>query len=578
MNNNTTSPDEQQPPEVPEYKILTKKPLEMSRPMFLINGRGYIATKVAVEKRVTNDAVSKTGSADTKSSFKIVIQDSSLVIREDGKIFGTKIPLSELDFKLSVKEYPNKKWSGEGVNKYVNGERPDAVDIFTKLQAIIGHFINFRNSLADQHTMEEFIACWILSTWFLDAFNVIGYLWINGERGSGKSNLLLLVADLSYLGQYISHSGSFASLRDMADLGATLAFDDAENITYQEKIDPDKKALLLAGNRRGVTVPLKEPGPNKSWTIRYVNAFCPRAFSAIRIPDSTLLSRSIIVPLVRTASDDMRAKIDPLGYAEWPVDHDRLHDDLWAIAISNLSKIKNWDTWIGKPGNAWLTGRDLQPWRSVLVTAKLLETSGVQGLYQRMDDLSVAYQKERSDLEGFDFTRLVLATLIECAIRAIKAISAVLNQRQFNTTVSDLTGIAKEVCQVQEMDIDPNYINNRTIGRILGRLRFKHTPRPGGKGSRQWLINLKELAYLATSYNVSVPEQLLKFMQPDTPENNGTDGTNGSDGPEALLSNSSMPKLNLSTKPEKPCYSCGSMDYWQRSDGGWVCNTCHPNQ
>lgn len=30
-------------------------------------------------------------------------------------------------------------------------------------------------------------------------------------------------------------------------------------------------------------------------------------------------------------------------------------------------------------------------------------------------------------------------------------------------------------------------------------------------------------------------------------------------------------------RPTKPCYVCGSNDWWQRPDGGWNCNRCHPN-
>jgi len=31
------------------------------------------------------------------------------------------------------------------------------------------------------------------------------------------------------------------------------------------------------------------------------------------------------------------------------------------------------------------------------------------------------------------------------------------------------------------------------------------------------------------------------------------------------------------SKPTKPCCICGSNDWWQRPDGGWLCNKCHPN-
>lgn len=30
-------------------------------------------------------------------------------------------------------------------------------------------------------------------------------------------------------------------------------------------------------------------------------------------------------------------------------------------------------------------------------------------------------------------------------------------------------------------------------------------------------------------------------------------------------------------KPTKPCYVCGTNDWWQRPDGGWLCGRCHPN-
>jgi len=29
-------------------------------------------------------------------------------------------------------------------------------------------------------------------------------------------------------------------------------------------------------------------------------------------------------------------------------------------------------------------------------------------------------------------------------------------------------------------------------------------------------------------------------------------------------------------RPTQPCYACGSNDWWQRPDGGWVCAWCHP--
>ena len=129
------------------------------------------------------------------------------------------------------------------------------VTLFRQLALVVDTFLDFGRSLATQETMCELITCYILATWFLDAFTVVGYLWPNGEKGSGKTHLLTVVAELAYLGHVILAGGSYASLRDLADYGATLCFDDAENVMDLKRGDPDKRALLLAGNRRGNNIP-----------------------------------------------------------------------------------------------------------------------------------------------------------------------------------------------------------------------------------------------------------------------------------------------------------------------------------
>lgn len=34
--------------------------------------------------------------------------------------------------------------------------------------------------------------------------------------------------------------------------------------------------------------------------------------------------------------------------------------------------------------------------------------------------------------------------------------------------------------------------------------------------------------------------------------------------------------LRRTHHPAEPCFACGGVRFWQRSDGGWVCATCHP--
>ncbi len=39
---------------------------------------------------------------------------------------------------------------------------------------------------------------------------------------------------------------------------------------------------------------------------------------------------------------------------------------------------------------------------------------------------------------------------------------------------------------------------------------------------------------------------------------------------------SAIPPGPPTPHPTRPCYTCRSSRWWQRSDGGWVCGVCHP--
>jgi hypothetical protein len=190
------------------------------------------------------------------------------VLRDDGQVFG-ELPdpktkaLHELglDVRLQAGVIPDSRlWSTMGVVAYRAGRRPEPKELFGKLTDAIDRFIDFDQSLAEQAEMCEFMACVILSTWMLEAFTVIGYVWPTGEPGSGKTQLLNICTELSYLGQTILAGSTYATLRDLADYGATLGFDDAERVFNPRTKDPDKRNLLLSGNRRGNTIALKEAG------------------------------------------------------------------------------------------------------------------------------------------------------------------------------------------------------------------------------------------------------------------------------------------------------------------------------
>lgn len=506
-------------PPRPGLKVLEEAPRLINRPLSLFDGKAYVVTWLHVEVSIS-EVNDESGDKSTLDQAKKINRESPHVITEDGKLYGEAgLSLKKLGFEVKLREKPtpNKLWSKVGFDSYQSGHRADATDVFNRIADVVDHFIDFEHSLADQRTMAELVACWILSTWFLEAFNVVGYFWPNGERGSGKTQLLNVLAELGYLGQMITAGGTFATQRDMADLGATTCFDDAESLCDPRKPKNDKLDLLLAGNRRGVTIPHKESTGNYQWRTRYVNAFCPRAFSAINLPDATLASRTIMIPLVRSGNQK-KANADVADYFKWPHSKGKLVDDLWSLALANLAKLPAFDDMVNK--KAQLTGRNLEPWKGILSIALWLEDQGRTGIGERMEKLALDYQKERHEIEKPDLTLLVIRALCQCADSAIYANNPNIAPKYVVSTAE----ILKMVLQISdELEADINYgeLSDRKIGHVLGKLRLQKESRSGGQGSRRWSFTANDSERWKNTYFISDVDGHLR---------DGTNGTNGTNG------------------------------------------------
>ncbi len=493
------------------YTILDEMPPALRRPLQIIDGQAYAATWLVVRKSETEDK-DRNGNIVKLDPPRLRTSQEIFVIRDDGIIFGNggSQTLVELGFDVHLPEVlpDNRLMKKRAVEAYSRGQRANPQEIFERVRTVIDRFIDFDRSLGDQRAMSELIACYVIATWFLDAFNVAGYIWPTGERGSGKTQLLTLICELGYLGQLILASGSMATLRDLADYGAFLGFDDAENITNIKQSDPDKRTLLLAGNRRGNTISVKELVPGeKMWRTRHVQTFSFRGFTATRTPDPVLSSRTITVPLVRTA-DRKKANADVMDFALWTCNRNELVSDLWMLSLANLTRLRDYDASIGE--KAVLSGRNLEAWRAVLAVALWLEDEGVNDLFGRVEGISVSYQRERRELEKGDMTSLVLRAILECFEPQFGEDIDVHKLREGSKVKSlrtgEITQAARRLISAEELDFDLEQVAARSVGRILGKLRFRKAKIGASSKSRGWEISVDELERLLRSFSLISPD------------------------------------------------------------------------
>jgi hypothetical protein len=378
-----------------------------------------------------------------------------IFVRDDGHlVIGSAEDSAPPELLLPLPARPplpeDRLWSGAGLQRYLDGSRPDPADVFRRLVAVLNQFVDFTGSLAEPALMAEFFATYILTTWFSPAFSILGLLWITGDHGAGKSRLLSLLARLAHLGLFLPVPPPPAALRALAGLGASLAVDDANFLGHQSPAfnwsSPSRHSLLLAGRQRGALVTVTQVGPGVAHGARHtrqLDVSGPRIFAAVHQPQPAIAGYFLVVPLVRTAAVALAAA-DPADPAAWPAGMSPrdLVDDLWALALSRLRDLPPHLPLAAQAAAAPapqlpftpavaatpLLGASLQPWHALLAVASWLSASGpgtaVPGLLNRLLGLAQAYHAHRPAFETSDFTILILRALFECVSAQYSALAS----------------------------------------------------------------------------------------------------------------------------------------------------------
>jgi len=484
-------PELERKPVPPTVELLEEEPAIMRTFAFIHEGRAYVATllpvRITIREKMTNEKVVTLQKPETRVTKEL------FVVRDDGVLFGpgTLHGLEELPFGVDLPKDlpPLGLLDRQGIREI---GKHDPKETFGEIRELIGTYMDFSRSLGSQSTMEDLITTWIFSTYLTPGLSTSSYLWLYGVPGAGKSKLLEIIAALAYQARIVSAHSTTAALRDIASLGGTLCWDEAEALTSQKaRVDPEKQGILLAGLRRQTAwATLREPVGKRGWTTINIPVFCPKAFTCVRVPPEPLLSRCIVIPLVRS-SDKTKTQRQPRG-RNWEAKVARLRRALWDWCLRNLSKVGDVEEWVTE-SESELLGRALDPWIAPLVAAKLLEDAGVEGLYDRIRNLALAYQ-------GEELTAPDLTTYVVAAIAVLDYESGTTDTMDTNGTIvvgaSQVTEKVKDLLEAD--DQDPDWVSASKVGRRLARLRLHKTKTT--KGERKWIINRSVLQNLLTTY------------------------------------------------------------------------------
>lgn len=189
------------------------------------------------------------------------------------KDFGIILTHQEaIDSKLSLSNFAN----------YVEGKIVKANDIFNRIKDLFEKFV------VVQKEFLNVIACYIMMTYIYVLFQVIPYLWLNGEKGTGKSTIMKIMSKLCFNAMFCSNVNPANIFRQIDNDGSTIILDEFEKMYGEDKQEIIK--ILNQGFNIDGVVPRCVGQNNK---IKKFRSFSPKIMGGISNIDDVLFERVI---------------------------------------------------------------------------------------------------------------------------------------------------------------------------------------------------------------------------------------------------------------------------------------------
>jgi len=163
-----------------------------------------------------------------------------LLLVENAFILPTEIETSIIDEETS-------SLSEKYVNMYLGNAhekiKEDDLSLSSLVRKLEANFCNVYYS--GNNDVYKVLAAYTLSTYFYQVFRETGYLYLKGEKGSGKSLLCKLLETYCFCPKYVVSTTEAALFRSIDLGGGTFILDELENLGSRERANDSPMGVVL---------------------------------------------------------------------------------------------------------------------------------------------------------------------------------------------------------------------------------------------------------------------------------------------------------------------------------------------
>ena len=324
-----------------------------------VGDRGYFGIKIKIEK-------------DMK------LEDIYCMIGSDGDIFEIN-PASLKDRNLSPitdGALMINSWSHDGVKEYLEGKRPDPIQLIADISTEYEKYIDFPDE-----RYYYLLSLWTLGTYMFPLFDVYPYMFLHGFKECGKSKVLKLTSLMAFNSIFSGNMSTSQLYRLIKSGRVSFFIDETENLNNPDKA-AEMRNLLLNGYKAGGKVYRTGAKEDKFKTEEF-EIYSPKMMANINGMEDVLESRCITIVMLKAKYGDPRGNSEPNNKDKtWQ----NIKDRCYSFALDNFSRIR--EIYDSLENTTEVSNRDWELWKPLMALTQFLGEYGHERYYTKNQEIN----------------------------------------------------------------------------------------------------------------------------------------------------------------------------------------------
>ncbi len=279
-------------------------------------------------------------------------------VTSDGTEYPTEALRAILTPEPATYQALGERWTGRAAFLNGGGRDPSSAEAVATVLEVLRDYVEH-----DEDPPYAVCALWTVGTYVFPILPSFPRLNLHGEKGSGKSKTLKLVAALAHNGLFRTAPRAAGLFRLIEVLRPTLCLDELEHLDREDR--GDIAAILNAGYQAGGAVDRCDP---VTLNPRPFAVYSPMALAGIKGLNAVLADRCITL-IMQPGRDRKRVNRD-VDLSNPDPRIKIVRDICYRLALTRWREVRT--AWERLDLPAWLNGRSRELWAPLLALAELV--------------------------------------------------------------------------------------------------------------------------------------------------------------------------------------------------------------